>query len=235
MGKTIEELAKSRGHEIAGIIDKHNQGDLKYFDATRVDVAIEFTEPKSAVSNITHCLHRGIPIVSGTTGWLTYREEIEAICQLQQGSFFYASNFSIGVNIFFALNKTLARLMDPQGNYKVDIEEIHHTEKKDAPSGTAITLAEGIEEEMGRVKSWKLKEENSDLTEAQIPITSFRKEGVPGTHTINYTSEIDSISIEHVAHSRQGFAMGALLAAEWIPGKKGVFGMEDMLSLSQVL
>ncbi len=230
MGKTIEKLAQDRGHQIAGIIDKHNHSDLQFYDATRVDVAIEFTEPTSAVSNITHCLHRGIPIVSGTTGWLNYRKEIENICDVQKGSFFYASNYSVGVNLFFALNKKLAKMMEQWPGYCVSMEEIHHTEKKDAPSGTAITLAEGIAENLSRKKAWKLVGE-SEAGAEDIPIKAVREPEVPGTHTINYKSEVDTLSITHQAHSRHGFALGAIMAAEWLPGKIGVFGMEDMLEL----
>ena len=228
MGKTIERLAQERGHTIAGIIDKDNYEDLAYFDATRADVAIEFTEPSSAMSNITHCLHRGIPIVSGTTGWLTYRTEVEKICHAQKGSFFYASNYSVGVNLFFALNKKLAQMMKGQG-YKVSIEETHHTEKKDAPSGTAITLAEGVLESNTEKHGWIL--DTGGSVNGSLPIKSFREAGVPGTHVVRHDSEVDSIEIKHTAHSREGFAMGALMAAEWLPNHKGVFGMEDMLSL----
>ena len=230
MGRTIEGIAKERGHEVAGVIDKENQSDLQNFDATRVDVAIEFTEPQSAVSNITHCLHRGIPIISGTTGWLNYKKEIEAICESQQGSFFYASNFSIGVNIFFAMNQRLAQLMEPQKNYGVSIEEIHHTEKLDEPSGTAITLSEGITSELSRKDSWKL--DHDSPSEKDIAIKAVREPGVHGTHIIQYASEIDTITIKHEAHSRQGFALGAVLAAEWLPGHKGIFGMKDMLGIT---
>lgn len=229
MGQTIELLASKRGHTVVGIIDKDNQADLAHFDATRADVAIEFTEPASAMSNITHCLHRGIPIVSGTTGWLTYKREVEKICEAQRGSFFYASNYSIGVNLFFALNKKLASLMKGQ-KYTVSIEETHHTEKKDAPSGTAITLAEGILESITEKHGWKLLEQDTSVN-GSLPIKSFREEGVPGTHVVNYESSIDTIEIKHTAHSREGFAMGALLAAEWLPSHKGVFGMQDMLGL----
>lgn len=231
MGKTIEQLAKERGHSIAGIIDKNNQSDLQHYDATRVDVAIEFTEPTSAVSNITHCLYRGIPIVSGTTGWLEYRAEIENICDIQKGSFFYASNYSVGVNLFFALNQQLAKLMNQWSEYGVSMEEIHHTEKKDAPSGTAITLAEGIFDNLKRKESWKL-EEDAGITDSDIAIKAVREPDVPGTHSVHYTSDIDSITITHQANSRKGFALGALMAAEWLPGKIGIHNMNDMLALS---
>lgn len=229
MGKTIEQIAKQRGHQIAGIIDRDNHADLQHFDATRVDVAIEFTEPRSAVSNITHCLHRGIPIVSGTTGWLDYKKEIKIMCKSQGGSFFYASNYSIGVNLFFALNKKLASLMDRQPGYKVSMEEVHHTEKKDEPSGTAITLAEGIIEHVDRTQDWKLSQDSP--TDTDIPIEAIREPEVPGTHTVTYQSEVDTISIKHQAHSRQGFAMGAIMAAEWLPSRRGFFGMKDMLGI----
>jgi 4-hydroxy-tetrahydrodipicolinate reductase len=231
MGRTIEGLLLERGHTVAGIIDRDNQHELRHFDATRVDVAIEFTEPSSAIGNITHCLHRGIPIVSGTTGWLSYRTEIERMCTAVRGSFFYASNYSIGVNIFFALNKKLAELMRPHKGYEVAIEEIHHLQKKDAPSGTAITLAEGIVGSGLGKQGWELCDNGHAAVATAIPIKALREEGVPGTHTIRYHSDIDTIEITHTAHSRQGFALGAIMAAEWLPGKRGVFGMEDLLQL----
>ncbi|MCB0562644.1 MAG: 4-hydroxy-tetrahydrodipicolinate reductase, partial [Phaeodactylibacter sp.] len=179
-----------------------------------------------AVSNIAAALEAGVPVVSGTTGWLDRLEEVKTICAREKGAFFYASNFSIGVNIFFALNRYLARMMDQQPQYDVELEEIHHTQKLDAPSGTAITLAQGILDEITRKKSWI--NEKSEDPEA-LSIISKRIDPAPGTHEINYHSEIDSITIRHTAHSREGFAAGALMAAEWIVGRQGVFGMSDML------
>ena len=231
MGQTIEGIAQEKGHEIVGKIDKDNLDDLKNFTSGHADVAIEFTQPTSAVSNIKTCLSNGIPVICGTTGWLDALPEIEKHCADNNGAFFYASNFSVGVNIFFHLNKYLAKLMNPQSQYELDIEETHHVHKKDAPSGTAITIAEGILGNIDRKKSWKLEENEETANDDEVAITSYRIDEVPGTHQVSYSCEIDSIEISHTAHSRQGFAQGAVLAAEWIQGKKGVFGMDDMLDL----
>jgi len=228
MGKTIEKLAESKGHEVVLKIDTDNRDDLKTGRLSEADVAIEFTRPESALDNIKAAMEAGVPIVSGTTGWLDQLDEIKAICTQKKGAFFYASNYSIGVNIFFAVNRYLARLMEPQEQYAIEMEEIHHTQKLDAPSGTAITLAQDILNEVSRKKYW-VKEQSDDPE--GLSIASKRIDSTPGTHEINYHSAIDSITIRHTAHSRQGFASGALMAAEWLIGKEGVFGMEDMLPM----
>ena len=225
MGKTIEKIALDKGHQVSIIIDlqtAHSLSDLH----PGLDVAIEFSRPDAAQENLSACMRAGVPVVSGTTGWLEAWEDIVKICEEENCAFFYASNYSIGVNIFFELNKWLAKKMSGFEQYQIDIKEIHHTEKLDAPSGTAITLAEGIVEQQDRMQRWcKGAAEQID----EIPIFSERESDVPGTHVINYRSEIDTISISHTAHSRLGFAHGALRAAEWLVGKKGVFSMSDLL------
>jgi 4-hydroxy-tetrahydrodipicolinate reductase len=225
MGKTIEQIALQRGHQISHLIDVNNVQDLNLIKTGDTEVAIEFTQPESAFDNVKYCVENQIPIVCGTTGWLEKRHIIEQICKDKGSAFFYASNYSIGVNIFFKINQILAKMMNHYPQYQIGIEEIHHTEKKDAPSGTAITLAEGIIEEVTRKVGWKLSED----IENQINITALRQPNVAGTHTICYQSEIDTIEIKHTAHSRHGFALGAVLAAEWLRDKKGVFGMNDLL------
>lgn len=226
MGRTIEQTAIERGHTIAGRIDLHNRADLDAL--TDVDVAIEFSSPESAVENLLTCFERGWSVVCGTTGWLHERERVENQCRLAAGGFFYASNYSIGVNLFFKLNRTLARFMRNYPSYGVSMTEIHHTEKKDAPSGTAITLAEGVRDEGIRQRDVA----QTDLTPPcyGVPIESVREGAVPGTHIVRYESDVDRIEISHVAHSRQGFALGAVIAAEWMAGRQGVFGMDDLLS-----
>lgn len=224
MGKTIEKMALGRGHEVVLKIDVDNEDAFDRL--AEADVAIEFTRPESAVDNITAAIKAGVPVVSGTTGWLDRMEEVRTLCEEKKGAFFYASNFSVGVNIFFALNRYLAKMMADQPQYDIEMEEIHHTQKLDSPSGTAITLAQGMLDEISRKKFW-VNEKNDD-PEA-LPIVSKRIDPTPGAHEINYHSEIDSITIRHTAHSRAGFAAGALMAAEWVIGKQGVFGMEDML------
>jgi 4-hydroxy-tetrahydrodipicolinate reductase len=226
MGKTIEKIALDKGHTIVGRIDVTNRAEMDLLTIDDVDVAIEFSSPESAYSNIRYCLEKGWPIVSGTTGWLEHRSEIELLCQQQGGAFFYASNYSIGVNLFFRLNKQLARLMNGQG-YTTSMTEIHHIHKLDAPSGTAITLAEGISQEIGSIQGWKLAPEQAPDV---VSITAERQGEVPGTHIIRYDSDVDSIEISHTAHNRQGFASGAVVSAEWLAGRKGVFGMNDLLS-----
>lgn len=226
MGKTIEGLAVAKGHEIVLKITDENTNDLTAENLKKADVAIEFTTPHSAFSNISLCLKSGVPVVSGTTAWLDKYEDAKALCLKTKGAFFYASNFSIGVNIFFALNKYLAEMMNQYDDYNPTMEEIHHTQKLDAPSGTGITLAEGLLEKIARKSKWVNDEtENPE----ELALVSKRIDKVPGTHTINYSSSIDTIEITHVAHSREGFAKGALNAAEWIVGKEGCFGMNDML------
>jgi 4-hydroxy-tetrahydrodipicolinate reductase len=223
MGKTIEGIALSRGHQIAAKIDVDNRHDLA---AVNGDVAIEFSHPDAAFDNISQCLQMGIPVVCGTTGWLTRRQEIEDLCAKKGGSFFYASNYSLGVNIFFKLNEQLAKMMNSFNDYSISLEEIHHTEKKDAPSGTAITLAEGVLKNVERKTRWINEVAGADN---ELPIHSLRINEVPGTHTVTYSSAVDDIEIKHTAHSRQGFALGAVLVAEWIRDKKGVLNMNDFL------
>ncbi len=224
MGKVIEKIAISRGHDVILKIDK----DTDPYDITTVDVAINFSTPDSAVENIQIALENGVPVISGTTGWLSEMDSIKAVCNAHNGAFIYASNFSLGVNIFFELNKHLAKLMKNLTDYSVDLEEIHHTQKLDAPSGTAITLAEGIIEN-STYDSWGL----APLNDAhKLEITCKRIDAVPGTHTINYDSEVDRISLTHTAHNREGFGLGAVVAAEWIVGKTGVFTMNDVLNIN---
>ena len=222
MGKTIEQIALQKGHTI--VLKTSGKSSLEKI--IEADIAIDFSTPKAAASNIKFCLERQIPIVCGTTGWLDNYNEIINFCNKCNGAFIYASNFSIGVNIFFQMNEYLAKLMKPWKEYQVSLEEIHHTEKLDTPSGTAITLAEDIIKNSDN-KSWNLKK----AKKKNIMITSKRVTNVKGTHTINYQSEIDTISIQHEAHSREGFALGALIAAEWLIGKKGIFSMKDVLKL----
>ena len=229
MGKLIGELAEERGHHIAAKIDLENQELRNSLDPKTIDVAIEFSQPEAAIENIRWAITNGIPVLSGTTGWLGQISEIEALTQQHQGTFFYASNFSIGVNVFFKVNELLAKLMNETSGYQVSVEEIHHTAKKDAPSGTAITLAEGILKHYAQLKAWHLVGESPN-SPSSLPITSKRIDPAPGTHHIRYTSGIDDLEITHTAHSRQGFALGAIQVAEWILGKKGVLSMDDYLS-----
>lgn len=229
MGQLIGQLSESRGHSIIGSISIDNREDLDILDHATIDVAIEFSQPEAAVENIKWALARGIPVVSGTTGWLDQKPEIEQLTRKQDGAFFYASNYSIGVNVFFKVNEFLSKLMNETSGYSSSVEEIHHTAKKDAPSGTAITLAEGIVKNIDSLNTWHLSE-GSNESEHSVPITSKRIDPAPGTHIIRYTSEIDDIEITHTAHGRKGFALGAILVAEWIQGKKGVLSMDDFLS-----
>ena len=222
MGKEIEKIALQRGHEIV----IKSTGENTY-DINETDVAIDFSVPASAYSNISNCINNNIPVVSGTTGWLDKYNEIVDLCNEKGGAFIYASNFSLGVNVFFELNKQLAKMMSTLEQYNIAIEEIHHTQKLDAPSGTAITLAEGIIENTNK-KAWELDEKTS---EENIPITAIRTPDVPGTHTVTYSSEVDRIDIKHTAHNRQGFALGAVIAAEWLHNKTGVYTMRDVLNL----
>ena len=227
MGKTIEKMAVERGHNIEFIIDKEDQALFDQISNQKVDVAIEFSQPDAATENILKCFRKGIPVVSGTTGWLEQFEEVKNSCQQENGTFFYASNFSLGVNIFFKINRFLAKIMGQFPDYRVSMEEIHHTEKKDAPSGTAITLAEGIMGENTKIQKWLNRVSDK---EDELSIISKRIDKVPGTHTVQYASSVDNIEIKHTAHSRQGFALGAVLVAEWIIDKKGILGMEDYLN-----
>ncbi len=227
MGKAIEEIAISRGHEV--ILKCTSNCTIEEADFSLVDVAIEFTKPELAVKHIDFCLDNNIPLVVGTTGWNNNLDSIKEKTKSVNGSLLHASNFSVGVNIFFELNKKLAELMSGNTDYSASIEEIHHIQKLDAPSGTAITLAEGLIDNNSNYTSWKLADSNSE-NENQLPIIAQRLPEVPGTHTIHYTSEIDSISITHEAHNRKGFALGAVIAAEWIKNKTGVFTMKDVLN-----
>ena len=223
MGKAIEKIAKNRGHEIVARIDKDQiEGTLEY-----ANVAINFSIPDAAVNNIFSALSIAIPVVCGTTGWLENFKKVTDFTVKNKTAFLYASNFSIGVNLFFKLNEQLVKMMNNQSDYKVSIEEIHHIHKLDAPSGTAITLAEEIIEN-SESSDWSLSADKSD----DIQINAIREGEVPGTHTITYESSIDAISIKHKAHNREGFALGAVVASEWIVGKKGIFKMSDVLNLS---
>jgi 4-hydroxy-tetrahydrodipicolinate reductase len=228
MGKIISSIAEERGHTIVAKITEDNISELDTLDAEAVDVAIEFSQPEAAIANITWALENGIPVISGTTGWLDKKPEIERLTLSKGGTFFYASNFSIGVNIFFKINRYLAKLMDEQPSYRIRMEEVHHTEKKDAPSGTAITLAEDIINKIDRAKRWNLDTDAVDNGH-NILISAKMIDEVPGTHTVSYQSEIDDIEIKHTAHNRTGFALGAVLVAEWIKDRKGILSMNDFL------
>jgi 4-hydroxy-tetrahydrodipicolinate reductase len=226
MGREIEKIAIERGHTIVAVIDIDNQDDFDSPQFCSAEVAIEFSRPQSAFTNYCNCFERNIPVVAGTTGWLEQLDEVKKICAEQEKTFFYASNYSIGVNIFFAVNKYLAKIMNRFPSYDVRMEEIHHIHKLDSPSGTGITLAEGILENISRKRQWKeaLEGEESDLL-----IHSRREGEVPGIHEIIYESDADMIRIKHDAKSRKGFALGAVLAAEFVKGKKGFLSMNDML------
>lgn len=227
MGKQIEAIARERGHEIPLMIDIHNQDQKTPETLKTVDVAIDFSTPDAAYENILICFEAGIPVVCGTTGWLDKKTQIEQLCKEKNQTFFWASNFSLGVNIFFAINQYLAKIMDKYNAYDVSIEETHHTAKKDAPSGTAITLAEKIISNMERKTSWKLDTDE----EESIKISAIRENDVPGIHKITYNSDVDFIELVHSAKSRKGFALGAVLAAEFIKDKKGIFTMNDLLEM----
>jgi len=228
MGHAIEEIAKERGHAIVSVIDIDNQKDFDSPQFLSADVAIEFSQPKSAYDNYLKCFERNIPVVAGTTGWLTRMDEIKTLCVKGNHTFFYASNYSIGMNIFFAVNKYLAKIMNNFPSYNVSIEEVHHIHKLDSPSGTAITLAEHILENIDRKKQWK---EGSAGTSEDLLIRAKREGEVPGIHEIIYESEADTIRIEHSAKSRKGLALGAVVAAEFTKGKKGFLSMNNMLDL----
>ena len=223
MGKVIEKIALERNHEIVLRKTEHTSFD----GLENADVAIDFSVPDAAVSNISESLNKGIPVISGTTGWLENYQKMIELCKQKDSAFLYGSNFSLGVNLFFELNNYLAKLMSPLKQYKISLEEIHHTQKLDAPSGTAITLANTIIDQT-RYNQWTIDmpQKNDDLF-----IDVKRIDNIPGTHSIFYKSEVDSIEIKHTAHSREGFALGAVIAAEWIIGKKGVYSMKDVLGL----
>lgn len=228
MGKAIEQIAVQRGHTIVLKIDFDNLQDFTKENLQKADVAIEFTGPHSAFENVMKCLQYGVPLVCGSTGWLDKWDEVKKLSDEVNGTLLYASNFSVGVNLFFEINKYVAALMNKHPEYNISMEEIHHTQKKDAPSGTAITLAEQILENTNLKKNWVNEETKS---EEELAIISKRIDPAPGTHSIKYSSLIDDIEITHTAHSRTGFATGAVLAAEFLKGKKGIFSMKEVLSL----
>lgn len=228
MGHMIEEIALQRGHQIVLRIHLDNLQEFTKENISDANVAIEFTGPDSAFDNVRKCLEYSVPVVSGSTGWNQQIDEAKSYCHQHGGAFLHASNFSIGVNIFFQVNKLLARLMAVQPDYEVTLKEIHHTQKKDAPSGTAVTLAEQVIDNISRKKTWvNAPTENAE----ELSIISERIDPAPGTHYVKYTSEVDDIEIIHTAHSRKGFALGAVLAAEFVVGKQGVFSMDDVLHL----
>ena len=225
MGKEIEQIALQRGHEIVLKI----KGTEEY-DISQADIAIDFSIPNVALSNIVSCFRNNVPVISGTTGWLDDFDKAIDVCKENNGSFIYASNFSIGVNIFFELNKQLAKMMNSQKEYSINVEETHHTKKLDTPSGTAITLAEGIINNTSK-RDWQLKERQTQINAGTIPIEAKRILDIPGTHIISYESQIDSIKIKHTAHNRKGFALGAVIAAEWLNNKIGIYTMKDVLNI----
>ena len=225
MGKVIERIALERGHEI--VLKKSSTSS---FDGLQnADVAIDFSLPSVAVENISECLNHGIPVISGTTGWIEHYEAMVTLCKEKNGAFIYGSNFSLGVNLFFEMNDYLSKMMSKFNQYSVSMEEIHHTQKLDAPSGTAISLANGIIKN-SKYTNWTLENPNAN----EIVIDAKRIENVPGTHSIFYKSNVDTIEIKHTAHNRDGFAFGAVIAAEWLVGKKGVFTMKDVLELNTI-
>ena len=228
MGKTIEQTALAKGHQIIGTVDHENAQELKNFTSANTDVAIEFTHPEAAFGNISYCLVHGIPVVSGSTGWLDRLEEAVALCLKQKGAFFYASNYSVGVNLFFHFNEYIASKMKDYKAYEVSVREVHHLQKVDKPSGTGITTAEGILSSYTNLEGWVA---DNPEEKSKLNIVSERAPDVVGTHVVTYSSEIDQIELGHIAHSRAGFAEGAVMAAEWLVGREGVYGMKDMLNL----
>ncbi|MCD7963183.1 MAG: 4-hydroxy-tetrahydrodipicolinate reductase [Rikenellaceae bacterium] len=227
MGKEIEKILLSKKHTVELIIDINNPEDLNSENLKNVDIAIEFSAPDAAYGNIVKCIQYGTPVVCGTTAWLARYDDVVKLCKEKNGTFFYASNYSIGVNIFFKINRELARLMNKFGEYDVTVEEVHHTQKKDAPSGTAITIAEGILENLERKNKWVC---GTTTTREELEICAIRRSVVPGKHTVTYESETDLITIDHNAKSRVGFAVGAVAAAEFLCGKKGIYTMEDLMN-----
>jgi 4-hydroxy-tetrahydrodipicolinate reductase len=235
MGKIIEKIATDRKHEIVLIIDHDNQQDMTPENLQKADVVIEFSTPHSVLENIEKCFDAGVPVVVGTTGWYDQIPAVKEQCISSNSALLYASNFSVGVNVFFHVNKILAKIMNKYPYYDVQVEEIHHTQKLDSPSGTAITIAEGIIQNLDAKTEWKnvLTTDSAEATEDivkdnQVLIESLRIENVPGTHTVTYDSDVDSIEFKHTAHNRNGFALGAVLAAEWLQGKKGFYTVQDM-------
>lgn len=230
MGHLIEEIAKERGHKVVCVIDAENTDDFNSDNFRKADAAIEFTTPGTAVDNILASFAAGVPVVSGTTGWLDALPDIKDLCEKGRGTLMYASNFSIGVNIFMAVNRYLAKVMNDFPQYAPSMMEIHHIHKLDHPSGTAITLAEELVGEVGRISAWKEPEPGKTLKDDILPVNHERRGEVPGTHIVDWTSEADVITISHEAKSRRGFALGAVMAAEWIKDRKGFFSIGDMLS-----
>jgi 4-hydroxy-tetrahydrodipicolinate reductase len=238
MGKIIEQIATDRKHEIVLKIDQHNMDELTAENLQMADVAIEFSTPSTVLANIRQCFEAGVPVVVGTTGWYDHLPELKAQYE-QTGTILYASNFSVGVNIFFHVNRMLAKLMNNYPYYEVQVEEIHHTQKLDSPSGTAITIAEGIIDNLDAKQNWTnilIADENNTVDDTvkneQLLIESHRIDSVPGTHTVIYDSEVDTLEFKHTAHNRNGFALGAVLAAEWIKDKKGFHSIQDMFNFS---
>ena len=228
MGKEIEQIAVQRGHSVPLKIDLHNAETFSKEELKQCDAAIEFSTPHTAISNMNKCFDAGVPVVVGTTGWYDKLEEVKNNCSGKNGGLFYASNFSVGVNVFFKVNEFLAKMMNNYPGYKISIEEIHHIHKLDAPSGTAISLANQVIQNNSVKAKWVNAETNK---KNELEIISKRENEVPGTHTVRYHSAVDDIEITHKAHSRKGFALGAVLAAEFMKGKKGVFGMDDLMKL----
>jgi len=225
MGKEIEQIALKRGHEIVLKIRENEK-----YDISKADIGIDFSVPNAALHNIISCFKNNIPVVSGTTGWLDDFDKALTVCKENKGSFIYASNFSIGVNLFFELNKSLAKMMNPHKDYSLDVEEIHHTKKLDTPSGTAISIAEQIIKNSSK-SNWELIENSAKLDSNSVPISAKRILDTPGTHKVSYKSEIDSIEIKHIANNRKGFALGAIIAAEWLIKKNGIYTMKDVLNI----
>jgi 4-hydroxy-tetrahydrodipicolinate reductase len=238
MGKIIEKIATDRKHEIVLKIDFDNLDDLTTENLQKADVAIEFSTPSTVLSNIEHCFKAGVPIIVGTTGWYDQMSVVKQQCAENNGTLLYATNFSVGVNIFFHINQVLAKLMNNYPYYDVQVEEIHHLQKLDSPSGTAITIAEGILDNLDYKQEWvNILTDNNGISDDnlkadQLLIESHRIDSVPGTHTVIYDSEVDTIEFKHTAHNRNGFALGAVLAAEWVAGKKGFFDVKDMFSFN---
>ena len=225
MGKEIEQIALKRGHEIVLKIRENEK-----YDISKADIGIDFSVPNAALHNIISCFKNNIPVISGTTGWLDDFDKALTVCKENKGSFIYASNFSIGVNLFFELNKSLAKMMNPHKDYSLDVEEIHHTKKLDTPSGTAISIAEQIIKNSSK-SDWELIENSVKKDSNSVPILAKRILDTPGTHKVSYKSEIDSIEIKHIANNRKGFALGAIIAAEWLIKKNGIYTMKDVLNI----
>lgn len=227
MGKVIEKIALERGHEITARVSSAQPKEE--FDLSTTDVVIEFSRPESAVENISYCINNNLPVIIGTTGWYDNFDNLSQLCRQKNGAFIWATNFSLGVNIFFELNKQLARIMNQQTAYEAEVVEIHHTEKLDAPSGTGISICEGIIEETDKYAQWENVKKSQIEKDQTLSIESLRLPRVPGTHEVKWSSEIDTIEIKHTAHNREGFGLGAVVAAEWILNKQGIFTMQDVL------